>query len=127
MNNQPDDGTRGHSEGEWFLGDIRWSVSNNDHHIAMVNYGTTGGLRDYGKPNANLILLAPTAPHYCGNPACAGQQNAAKLALFDQMVAAFERIEAWDFDIMGDCVADARLVARVILSEIAVASPPTMR
>ena len=80
MNNQSDDGTRGHSEGEWFLGDIRWSVNNNDHHIAMVNYGTIGELQNYGKPNANLILLAPTAPHHCGNPACAGQQNAARQA-----------------------------------------------
>lgn len=147
MNKQPDDGTRGHSGGKWsYYGDVFVGISTDCQHPTTPeeiaeNYpahvhecddllypmdeskfdklamDTEITWNEY-RANLRLMALAQTAPHHCGNPACAGQQNAAKLALFDKMVAAFERIEAWDFDIMGDCVADARLVARVILSEV---------
>jgi hypothetical protein len=39
-------------------------------------------------------------------------------ALLEDAVADFERIAAWDFDIMGDCVADAQSVARQAIRKI---------
>ena len=38
---------------------------------------------------------------------------------FDALEAALRTIEAWEFDFMGDCVADARKVARDALDAIA--------
>jgi hypothetical protein len=39
-------------------------------------------------------------------------------ALLEDAVADFERIATWDFDIMGDCVADAQSVARQAIRKI---------
>ena len=39
-----------------------------------------------GNGNAELLALAPTAPHQCNNPKCPGNINRQKLELFDDMV-----------------------------------------
>lgn len=81
-----EDGTAGHSKGNWTKSEtIHWSINNQTHHIAMVNFSSRlpedGG---NGEANANLITLAQHAPHDCGDPECPGVINKRKLELYDR-------------------------------------------
>lgn len=44
----------------------------------------------YAPEDAELVILAPTAPHICDDPECPGHINFKKLQLYDAMVAGLE-------------------------------------
>ena len=56
-------------------------------------------------------------PHYkfCG---CQQSPNAILYDAIDTAINALKRIEQWDFDIMGDCVADAQKLAHNTVTTI---------
>ena len=73
---------------------------------------------DGNHANAALLALAPTAPHYCGDPECPGELNARKLAAFDALLEAVRDAETC-IEIMGSLNAEELATLKTLRAAIA--------
>lgn len=72
------DGTAGHSKKEWLVEHIRHEGISD-----CIRIQANDDQKQFW-PNYNLVNLAQSAPHDCGDPECPGYQNKRKLELYDK-------------------------------------------
>ena len=76
-------------------------------HFAALQAMTNINFNEVSLVNAELIALAPTAPHDCADPDCPGAVNKRKLEAFPEMLEALREAESH----LAEELADARFSA----------------
>ena len=90
-----------HAKGPWKFGGRASKevyVPETGRHICTVHFAalqamTNINFNEVSLVNAELIALAPTAPHDCADPDCPGAVNKRKLEAFPEMLEALEAAE----------------------------------
>ena len=114
-----------HTPGPWELDNderegMEWNIhvvqTNHDMRICFMT--SDGPARE----NAELIALAPTAPHTCSDPTCPGNINRQKLELWGELVEAIYNL----LDARGYRAEDeARQLAKDVVTRAAAIPAPT--
>src|SRR3990167_10044181 len=82
-----------HTKGPW-----HWHNEKTYNLAGKGSYQDGDILHCNGKPSnsdADLISLAPTAPHTCEDPDCPGDINRRKLEAAEEMARALQTINGW--------------------------------
>ena len=82
------DGTAGHSKGEFGISDNRQIWNENDRIIADCFSTSLDISRAQEDANCHIFKIAQHAPHDCGDPKCPGVINKHKLELYDKFQVA---------------------------------------
>jgi len=106
-----------HTPGDWKAnpGPVGMIIDGGSAKIATLPSGVCHPTEDL-EPNAELIALAPTAPHECDDDNCPGNRNRRKLEAFDAIVE-FLRSEREGFSAPGNFVKQHKMLDAIAKAE----------